>query len=174
MVRMPRTPSESPDDAPELLQEATEDTPPVVEMWTDGACKGNPGVGGWGVLMRSGGHERELWGGEAATTNNRMELLAAVEGLRALNRRCAVTLHVDSTYVMKGMTQWIHGWRRNGWRTADKKPVKNAELWQLLETQVARHDVRWAWVRGHAGDPGNERADELANRGVDDVRAGRV
>jgi len=147
---------------------------PHVEMWSDGACKGNPGVGGWGVLLRSGGHERELWGGEATTTNNRMELLAAVEGLRALNRRCAVTLHVDSTYVMKGMTQWIHGWRRNGWRTADKKPVKNAELWQLLEEQVARHEVRWEWVKGHAGDPGNERADALANRGVDDVRAGRA
>lgn len=150
--------------------EAVSDRPPVVDMWTDGACKGNPGVGGWGVLMRSNGHERELWGGEAATTNNRMELFAAVEGLRALNRRCAVTLHVDSTYVMKGMTQWIHGWRRNGWRTADKKPVKNADLWQLLETQVARHDVTWAWVKGHAGDPGNERADQLANRGVDEIR----
>lgn len=174
MDTMPHTPADAPENASEQAQDESEGTLPVVEMWTDGACKGNPGVGGWGVLMRSGGHERELWGGEVTTTNNRMELLAAVEGLRALNRRCAVTLHVDSTYVMKGMTQWIHGWRRNGWRTADKKPVKNAELWQLLEEQVARHDVRWAWVRGHAGDPGNERADALANRGVDDVRAGRV
>ncbi len=171
MDRMPDAPQNPLDDAPTT----TTDTPlPVVDLWTDGACKGNPGVGGWGVLMRSGTHERELWGGEAVTTNNRMELLAAVEGLRALNQRCTVTLHVDSTYVMKGMTQWIHGWHRNGWRTADKKPVKNAELWQELEAQVARHDVSWTWVKGHAGDPGNERADELANRGVDDVRAGRA
>ncbi|NKX93029.1 ribonuclease HI [Sanguibacter hominis ATCC BAA-789] len=143
----------------------------VVEMWTDGACKGNPGPGGWGAWMRAGGHERELWGGEAHTTNNRMELMAVIQGLRALNRACQVTLHVDSSYVMNGMTKWLAGWKRNGWRTGDKKPVKNQELWQELEAEVARHDVRWVWVKGHAGDPGNERADQLANRGVDEVRA---
>ncbi|WP_051681859.1 ribonuclease HI [Cellulomonas sp. HZM] len=140
-------------------------------MWTDGACKGNPGVGGWGAWMRSGGHERELWGGEAVTTNNRMELTAVIEGLTALNKPCDVTLHVDSQYVMNGVTKWVAGWKRNGWRTADKKPVKNQELWVELDAQVARHSVRWVWVKGHAGDPGNERADALANRGVDDVRA---
>ena len=142
----------------------------VVEMWTDGACKGNPGPGGWGAWMRAGSHERELWGGEAHTTNNRMELMAVIQGLRALNRPCHVTLHVDSSYVMNGMTKWVAGWKRNGWRTGDKKPVKNKELWQELEAEVARHDVRWIWVKGHAGDPGNERADQLANRGVDEVR----
>ncbi|PFG37831.1 RNase HI [Flavimobilis soli] len=142
----------------------------VVEMWTDGACKGNPGSGGWGAWMRAGSHERELWGGEAHTTNNRMELMAVIQGLRALNRPCQVTLHVDSSYVMNGMTKWLAGWKRNGWRTGDKKPVKNKELWQELEAEVARHDVRWIWVKGHAGDPGNERADQLANRGVDEVR----
>lgn len=148
------------------------DDAPVVEMWTDGACKGNPGVGGWGTWMRFGDRDKELWGGEAATTNNRMELTAVIEGLRALLRPCRVTLHVDSTYVMKGLTEWLPGWKRNGWRTGDKKPVKNKELWQALEAEVARHHVTWVWVKGHAGDPGNERADALANRGVDDVRAG--
>ncbi|ADG74090.1 ribonuclease H [Cellulomonas flavigena DSM 20109] len=145
---------------------------PVVEMWTDGACKGNPGVGGWGAWMRFGDQERELWGGEAATTNNRMELSAVIEGLRALKRPCRVTLHVDSTYVMNGLQKWLPNWKRNGWRTGDKKPVKNQELWQALDTEVQRHHVTWVWVKGHAGDPGNERADALANRGVDDVRAG--
>ena len=145
---------------------------PVVEMWTDGACKGNPGVGGWGAWMRFGDQEKELWGGEAATTNNRMELTAVIEGLRALRRPCRVTLHVDSTYVMNGLTKWLPGWKRNGWLTGDKKPVKNKELWQALDTEVQRHHVTWVWVKGHAGDPGNERADALANRGVDDVRAG--
>lgn len=143
----------------------------AVEMWTDGACKGNPGVGGWGAWMRTGGHERELFGGDPLTTNNRMELTAVIEGLKALNRRCAVTLHVDSTYVMNGMGKWLAGWKRNGWRTADKKPVKNEDLWRALDEQVARHTVTWVWVKGHSGDPGNERADELANRGVDAVRA---
>ncbi|MCC2315180.1 ribonuclease HI [Cellulomonas xiejunii] len=141
-------------------------------MWTDGACKGNPGVGGWGAWMRFGDQEKELWGGEAATTNNRMELTAVIEGLRALRRPCRVTLHVDSTYVMNGLTKWLPNWKRNGWVTGEKKPVKNKELWQALEIEVERHHVTWVWVKGHAGDPGNERADGLANRGVDDVRAG--
>lgn len=145
--------------------------PPVVQMWTDGACKGNPGPGGWGVWMRSGMHERELCGGEAHTTNNRMELTAVIEGLRALNRSCAVALYVDSSYVMNGMKTWVAGWKRRGWLTTEKKPVKNVELWQALEEQVARHTVTWTWVKGHSGDAGNERADELANRGVDAVRA---
>ncbi len=143
----------------------------VVEMWTDGACKGNPGPGGWGVLMRAGSHERELFGGEPLTTNNRMELRAVIEGLRALNRPCEITLHIDSQYVMNGVTRWIAGWKRNQWRTADKKPVKNQDLWLELDAEIARHTISWLWVKGHAGDPGNEAADALANRGVDAVRA---
>lgn len=139
---------------------------PFVEMWTDGACKGNPGPGGWGALLRSGEHERELFGGEAVTTNNRMELTAVIEGLRALTKPCSVRLHVDSTYVMHGITRWITGWKRNGWMTGAKKPVKNQDLWQALDAEVARHRIEWVWVKGHAGDPGNERADALANRGV--------
>lgn len=150
--------------------EHTEPLTPV-EMWTDGACKGNPGVGGWGAWMRHGEHERELFGGEELTTNNRMELTAVIEGLRALTRPCQVTLHVDSAYVMNGMSRWMAGWKRNGWRTADKKPVKNADLWRALDAEVARHEVRWVWVKGHSGDPGNERADDLANRGVELVRS---
>lgn len=142
-----------------------------VEMWTDGACKGNPGPGGWGALLVSGAREKELWGGEEATTNNRMELTAVIEALSALKRPCVVTLHVDSTYVMQGMKSWIAGWKRNGWRTSAKQPVKNADLWRALDEQVARHTVTWVWVKGHAGDPGNERADQLANRGVEEVRA---
>jgi ribonuclease HI len=141
-----------------------------VEMWTDGACKGNPGPGGWGVLMRAGGHKKEMHGGEARTTNNRMELLAVIEGLRALKRPCEVIVHTDSQYVMKGMTEWLANWKRRGWVTADKKPVKNVELWKELDEEVARHKVTWRWVRGHVGDPGNERADERANLGVDHVR----
>ena len=140
--------------------------PPSLHLWTDGACKGNPGPGGWGVLMTYGEHTRELYGGEPHTTNNRMELLAVIRGLEALKRPSEVHLHVDSVYVMNGMTRWIRNWKRNGWRTADKKPVKNAELWQELEALVALHTVHWEWVKGHAGDPGNERADELANLGV--------
>ncbi len=141
-----------------------------VEMWTDGACKGNPGAGGWGAWLRSGEHERELFGGDELTTNNRMELTAVIEGLRALKRPCAVALHVDSTYVMNGLTEWLPGWKRNGWRTGAKKPVKNVDLWQALDAEAARHQINWRWVKGHAGDPGNERADELANRGVEAIR----
>jgi ribonuclease HI len=134
-----------------------------VEIFTDGACKGNPGPGGWGAVIRYGAHEKELSGAEAETTNNRMELAAAIEGLNALTRSCRVTLHTDSKYVMDGITKWIHGWRRNGWRTADKNPVKNADLWQALEAATARHQVEWRWVKGHAGHPENERADKLAS-----------
>lgn len=149
-------------------------TQEVVELWTDGACKGNPGPGGWGVLMRSGAHEKTLHGGEMATTNNRMELMAVIQGLTALKRSCTVTIHTDSQYVMKGMTEWLANWKRRGWVTADKKPVKNAELWRALDEQVSRHRVSWRWVRGHAGDPGNERADQLANLGVEEARRGRA
>lgn len=143
---------------------------PEVEIWTDGACKGNPGPGGWGALLRSGGHERELFGGEELTTNNRMELQAVIEALRALNKPCKVTAHVDSQYVMNGIQKWIAGWKRNGWKTASKTPVKNEDLWRELDAEVARHEIRWVWVKGHAGDEGNERADALANQGVDSVR----
>jgi ribonuclease HI len=135
---------------------------PDVEIFTDGACKGNPGPGGWGAILRSNGKERELSGGEALTTNNRMELMAAIEALNALKRPCHVQLWTDSNYVRDGITKWIHGWRRNGWKTADKKPVKNAELWQALLEASAPHRIDWHWVKGHAGHPENERADALA------------
>ena len=134
-----------------------------VKVITDGACKGNPGPGGWGVVIRSGEREKELSGGEKHTTNNRMELTAAIRGLEALTRACHVTLVTDSVYVKDGITRWIHGWQRNGWRTADKKPVKNAELWQELLAATARHRIDWVWVKGHAGDADNERADRLAS-----------
>ena len=134
-----------------------------VEIATDGACKGNPGPGGWGVLIRMGAREKELSGGEKLTTNNRMELMAAIEGLNALKRPCRVTLSTDSRYVMDGLTKWIHGWRKNGWKTSDKKPVKNADLWQALIDAAAPHRVEWMWVKGHAGHPDNERADKLAS-----------
>ena len=142
-----------------------------VEAFTDGACKGNPGPGGWGVVLRMGAHEKELSGGDPATTNNRMELTAAIEALNALTRPCQVKVFTDSRYVMDGLTKWIHGWRRNGWRTADKKPVKNAELWQALLAASERHRVEWQWVKGHAGHPENERADKLASDAA--VVAGR-
>ena len=138
----------------------------VVEIYTDGACKGNPGVGGWGALLRFGTEMRELYGGEPATTNNRMELMAVIRALEALKRRCQVRLHTDSQYVQLGISKWIHGWKKNGWRTADKKPVKNADLWRQLDELAAQHEIEWLWVKGHAGHDGNERADELANLGV--------
>lgn len=134
-----------------------------VEIFTDGACKGNPGPGGWGALIRMGTHEKELSGGEAHSTNNRMELLAAIRGLEALTKPCHVTLATDSSYVKDGITKWIFGWQKNGWKTADKKPVKNTELWQALLAATARHRIDWVWVKGHAGDPDNERADTLAS-----------
>ena len=136
---------------------------PHVEIATDGACKGNPGPGGWGVLLRTGETEKELSGGEANTTNNRMELMAAIRGLNALKRPCRVTLSTDSKYVMDGLTKWIHGWQKNGWKTAAKKPVKNAELWKELLAAAKPHRVEWKWVKGHAGHPDNERADKLAS-----------
>ena len=138
----------------------------VVEIYTDGACRGNPGPGGWGVLLRYNSQEKELWGGEADTTNNRMELMAAIRALEALKRPSQVKLYTDSTYVMKGITEWIHDWKRKGWRTADKKPVKNEDLWRQLDELRAKHDIEWRWVRGHAGHPENERADQLANKGI--------
>ncbi|QSF53199.1 ribonuclease HI [Brevundimonas fontaquae] len=138
-----------------------------VIIHTDGACKGNPGPGGWGaVLQAGGGHEKELWGGEPNTTNNRMELMAAIMALEALKRPCKVELHTDSKYVMQGITEWMRGWKARGWLTSDKKPVKNADLWQRLDAARLRHDVKWRWVKGHAGHELNERADQLANRGV--------
>jgi len=140
-----------------------------VVIYTDGACKGNPGPGGWGAWLRSGAHERELWGGEASTTNNRMELTAVIEALSALTRPCKVAIYTDSEYVRNGITTWIHGWKTRGWKTADRKPVKNAELWRRLDALRDQHEVEWHWVKGHAGDPGNERADALANRGVASV-----
>ncbi|HVP08224.1 MAG TPA: ribonuclease HI [Burkholderiales bacterium] len=139
----------------------------VVEIYADGACRGNPGPGGWGVLLRAGGREKELHGGEAQTTNNRMELTAVIEGLRALKRPSQVRVYTDSQYVQKGISEWIHAWKRRGWRTADKKPVKNEDLWRALDEAARRHRVQWHWVRGHAGHPENERADALANRGID-------
>lgn len=135
-------------------------------IYTDGACKGNPGPGGWGAWLTSGPHQKELWGGEPLTTNNRMELLAVIEALASLKRPSQVALHTDSSYVKNGITTWIHNWKRKGWRTAAGGPVKNADLWQRLEAEAARHQVSWHWVKGHAGDPGNERADALANRGA--------
>ena len=135
----------------------------MVEIATDGACKGNPGPGGWGALLRVGGSEKELSGGDAHTTNNRMELTAAIEALNALTRPCSVKLSTDSKYVMDGLTKWVKGWQRNGWRTADKKPVKNAELWHALIAATERHEIEWVWVKGHAGHPDNERADRLAS-----------
>jgi len=142
-----------------------------VVVHTDGACSGNPGPGGWGAILQWGGHTRELKGGEAHTTNNRMELMAAIVALETLKRPCDVEIHTDSQYLRQGITGWIHGWKRNGWRTADKKPVKNADLWQRLDTAVDRHTVHWHWVRGHSGHDLNERADELAREAIAEIRA---
>mgnify|MGYP003564121664 CR=1 FL=1 len=146
------------------------ETASAVEIWTDGACKGNPGAGGWGVLLKRNQHEKTLCGGEPNTTNNRMELQAVIEALRALKRPCRVILHTDSQYVQKGITEWLPNWKARGWRTAAKQPVKNADLWQALDEVAAKHQIDWRWVRGHDGDPGNERADELANEGVRQAR----
>lgn len=145
----------------------------AVNIYTDGACKGNPGPGGWGVWLQAGQHEKALFGGEAHTTNNRMELRAVIEGLQTIKRPCRITLYLDSQYVRQGITSWIHNWKRKGWKTADNKPVKNADLWQQLDALVhnSPHQLHWEWVKGHAGNPGNEKADELANRGVEQALA---
>ena len=140
-----------------------------VEIFTDGACKGNPGRGGWGALLIAGGHKKELFGGELNTTNNRMELKAVIEALSALKRPCEIVVHTDSQYVQKGISEWIHGWKARGWKTASKEPVKNVDLWQALDAAQARHQIQWRWVKGHAGHDGNERADALANLGVESV-----
>jgi ribonuclease HI len=151
---------------------AEQPTEKVVDVYTDGACSGNPGPGGWGAVLSYDGHEKEIYGGEPeATTNNRMELMAAIRALESLKRPVSVRLHTDSTYVRSGITSWLASWKRNGWRTASKQPVKNADLWQRLELAVEQHQVQWLWVKGHNGNEGNERADALANRGVTEARA---
>ena len=142
----------------------------AVHIYTDGACKGNPGPGGWGAILEVNGKEREMFGGEPVTTNNRMELTAVIEALSALKRPCRVILHTDSQYVQKGITEWIHGWKKRGWRTAAKEPVKNVDLWKKLDEVVRTHDIDWKWVKGHAGHDGNERADALANKGVESLQ----
>jgi ribonuclease HI len=147
-------------------------TDSIIEIFTDGACKGNPGVGGWGALLRNKGKERELCGGEVLTTNNRMELMAAIVALETLTRQCKVRLHTDSKYVLQGITEWLPGWKQRGWKTASKQPVKNDDLWRRLDEAVTRHHIEWVWVKGHAGHEGNERADQLANRGVEEVLNG--
>jgi ribonuclease HI len=145
--------------------------PVSVHLYTDGACSGNPGPGGWGAILRFKGVEKELLGGEPQTTNNRMEMMAVIEGLRALTRPCEVDVFTDSEYVKKGMTEWLRGWKARGWKTADKKPVKNDDLWKILDDLSTRHTVRWHWVKGHAGHPENERADQLARQGIEQIRA---
>jgi len=149
-------------------------TAATVSIYTDGACKGNPGPGGWGALLVFRDREKELFGGDPATTNNRMELTAVIRALGALHRSCVVALHTDSQYVKNGIETWIHAWKKNGWKTADRKPVKNAELWRELDVLAARHDVKWHWVKGHNGHPGNERADALANRGAETIMAPEI
>ena len=142
---------------------------PMVEIFSDGACSGNPGPGGWGTILRFGGHERELSGYDAETTNNRMELMAAIEALNALKGSRSVVLHTDSKYVMHGITEWMDNWKKRGWKTSNRKPVKNQDLWMLLDEAIARHEIQWKWVKGHDGIAGNEEADELANRGIDEL-----
>jgi ribonuclease HI len=144
----------------------------MIEIFTDGACSGNPGPGGWGAILRKGATERELFGGEPLTTNNRMEMMAVIEALRALKQPVTARVHTDSQYVQKGISEWIHGWKRRGWKTAGKEPVKNEDLWRELDALAAPHTIEWIWVRGHAGHPENERADALARRGVEQARAG--
>ena len=146
----------------------------MIEIFTDGACRGNPGPGGWGVLLRAGKHEKELWGGEAHTTNNRMEMTAVIEALKALKKPSDVVLTTDSQYVRKGITEWIEGWKRKNWKTAAKKPVKNVELWQEIDALAANHQIDWRWVKGHSGHSENERVDDLANRGIDELLEGGV
>lgn len=143
-----------------------------VEIYTDGACRGNPGPGGWGALLRYGSAEKQLWGGARETTNNRMELSAAIEALNALKRPCRVKLYTDSEYLRRGITEWLANWKRNGWRTAARQPVKNADLWQALDQAASRHKIEWHWVKGHSGHPENEVADMLANRGIDELKSG--
>lgn len=138
-----------------------------IEIYTDGACRGNPGLGGWGVLLKRDGTEKELFGGEPKTTNNRMELMAVIQGLESLKQPCEVTLYSDSKYVLKGITEWIHNWKKRDWKTAAKKPVKNVDLWQLLDSVIQKHKINWIWVKGHSGNTGNEKADLLANQGID-------
>ncbi len=150
----------------------SEKTSELVIIYADGACKGNPGPGGWGAWISMGGHSKELCGGEPVTTNNRMELTAVIRSLEALKRSCQVKIYTDSVYVQKGMTEWIEAWKKRNWRTADKKPVKNEDLWQVLDVLAQQHQIEWLWVKGHAGDPGNERADALANQGVAQVMQG--
>ncbi|MCZ8041454.1 ribonuclease HI [Bosea sp. (in: a-proteobacteria)] len=145
----------------------------TVEVWTDGACSGNPGPGGWGVILSYKGKQKELSGGEAMTTNNRMELMGAIAALESLTRPCTVALHTDSQYLRQGITAWIHGWKKNGWKTADRKPVKNEELWKRLDAALKQHKIEWKWVKGHAGDEMNERADELARAGMAPFKPGR-
>jgi len=144
-----------------------------VELFTDGACSGNPGPGGWGLIMRWKGAEKEMCGGEPHTTNNRMEMMAVIEGLNAMKRPCEIDVYTDSQYVQKGITEWVHGWKKRGWKTADKKPVKNEDLWKMLDEAASRHKVQWHWVRGHAGHAENERADELARQGLEAARPPR-
>ena len=153
-----------------MSKQAEVSTVDIIDIFTDGACSGNPGPGGWGAILRSGRHEKELFGGALNTTNNRMELMAVIEALKALKHPAQARVYTDSQYVQKGISEWIHGWKRRGWRTADKQPVKNADLWRILDEEAARHRVEWLWVRGHSGHPENERADVLARRGIDSIR----
>ncbi len=155
-------------ETPSLAQPAASST--LVDIYTDGACSGNPGPGGWGAILRASGKEKEIWGGEPTTTNNRMELMAVIRALALLTRPVSVRVHTDSQYVQKGISEWIHGWKKRGWKTADKQPVKNEDLWRALDAEAARHQVQWLWVKGHAGHVENERADALARQGVDAAR----